>query len=68
MKKGLLFIQVIFVGILGVIGMFEDAAILLEAQWDEDEIYLKYYAATLGSMGFVFAQHFARKRNEENDT
>ena len=61
------FLPVIFVGILGVIGIFEDISILLgHEQWEESKIYLKYYAAILGTISFAFVQY--KRIKSKNDT
>jgi hypothetical protein len=58
----LLYLPIIFVGILGVIGIFEDISILLgHEQWGESKIYLKYYAAILGTIGYAFIQYQRKK-------
>ena len=51
----------IFVGILGVVGIFEDISILLgQESGDESKIYIKYYVAIIGTVNFIFAQYVAK--------
>ena len=65
----LLFLPVIFVGILGVIGIFEDVSILLgHEQWEVSKIYLKYYAAILGTLGYAFIQYKRAKNINGTNT
>ena len=56
-------IPVVFVGILGVIGVFEDIALFRSQEhWALTQIYGKYLSATLGTAGFVLAQLIRQKR------
>ena len=68
-RNRLTFLPVIFAGILGVIGIFEDVSILLgQDKWEESTIYIKYYAAILGIVGFAFVPYMVKKRNDDIDT
>ena len=60
-------IPVVFVGMLGVIGIFEDIAIFRgEAHWALTQIYGKYLSACLGTAGFALAQLIGQKRRHRD--
>lgn len=61
-----LFVPIIFVAILGVMSLFEDVFYWLEiAVHDTDEKRaLKYYAALLGVVSFIFVEIFKSKRHK----
>jgi hypothetical protein len=68
MKKPLLVFPIIFVGILGVIGMYEDVAVLQWNEvWGETKIYGKYFAAVLGSISYVFVQYARKSRIDDGE-
>lgn len=65
LKSKLVFLPIIFVGILGVIGVFEDVSMLLgHEQWTSNKIFLKYYAAILGALSYVFVQYVYSKKEK----
>ena len=67
--KPLLVLPIIFVGILGVIGIYEDISIMQWHEvWGESKIYGKYFAAILGSISYAFVQYVAKKRNNDCNT
>uniref|UniRef100_UPI002FDA9827 hypothetical protein n=1 Tax=Arsukibacterium sp. TaxID=1977258 RepID=UPI002FDA9827 len=55
-------VPVVFFGILGVIGIFEDIQTPY-GQWEEYKIYIKYYAAVLGALGHALALFYGKKIN-----
>lgn len=54
-------VPIVFAGILGVIGIYEDIQKPYE-QW-ESTIYIKYYGAALGSLGHALALFYRNKNN-----
>jgi len=68
-KPTLLMLPVIFVGILGVVGIYEDISTLQSHEaWDASKIVGKYVAAFLGTVSYAFVQYRARKRVSDDNT
>lgn len=68
-KKPLLVLLIVFVGILGVIGIYEDISMLQGQEvWGESKIYGKYFAALLGTVSHAFVQYMAKKRINDSNT
>lgn len=64
MKNYVFYIPIVFVGILGVVGIFEDISALSDKEClVGPKLYLKYYIALLGSLSYAIGQFYRNKNN-----
>lgn len=65
-KTTYLFLPIIFVAILGVMSLFEDVFYWLEVAVNntDEKRSLKYYAALLGVVSFIFIEIIKSKRHK----
>jgi hypothetical protein len=64
-SRSLLSLPIVFAGILGVIGIFEDAGMWLGHEpWEASRKYLKYHAAFLGALGYALVLYRQSKTDQ----
>lgn len=66
-RNPVIYVVIVFVGILGVIGSFQDFALLADRPaWELDQLYGKYLSAAFGATGFALTLVVARRRNNKS--